>query len=269
MTITGTAISGINVAALPRGKAVFNNYMWYNDTDQVLKIDSQGRVTQVIYSCVGCPSSIYGLLVLGDYLYFVHGNGTVIQTGLYDNSVLCRYTSPDVSRSRVIHSGSMYSRPDKIPDSESLLLCDDNKAEVFTFKLSTGEKQVHISGLNGPTSVSYFFKDNMTYYIICESLNHSINVYNATWHLVRRIGRKGSDDGELNYPGAAIVSDEDTIIILDQENYRVSEFSFDGTFLRHIFHVSDGIDRPGHISYYYPHLWLDNGNANLRRYKLY
>ena len=109
----------------------------------------------------------------------------------------------------------------------------------------------------------------MTYYIICESLNHSINVYNATWHLVRRIGRNGSDDIELNYPGAAIVSDEDTIIILDQENYRVSEFSFDGTFLRHILDVSDGIDRPGHISYYYPHLWLDNGNANLRRYKLY
>ena len=131
MTITGTAISGINVAALPGGKAVFNNYMWYNDTENVLKIDSQGTVTQVIYSFVGCPSSIYGLLVLGDYLYFVHGNGTVIQTGLYDNSVLCRFTSTDVFRSRVIHSGSLYSRPDKIPDSQSLLLCDDNKAKYL------------------------------------------------------------------------------------------------------------------------------------------
>ena len=262
MTIISPAISGINVAALPGGKAVFNNYMWYNDTDNVLKIDSQGKVTQVIYSCVGCPSSIYGLLVLGDYLYFVHGNGTVIQTG-----VLCRFTSPDVFRSRAIHSGSLYSRPDKIPDSDSLLLCDQNQAEVFTFNLSTGEKQVHISGLNGPRSVSYFFKDKMTYYIICESGNHSINVYNATWHLIRRIGRKGSDDGELNYPrAAAIVSDEYTIIILDRENYRVSEFSFDGTFLRHI--LAD-VGRPTYMSYYYPFLWLGYGTANLRRYKLY
>ena len=128
---------------------------------------------------------------------------------------------------------------------ESLLLCDQNQAEVFTFNLSTGEKQVHISGLNGPTSVSYFFKDNMTYYIICESGNHSINVYNATWHLIRRIGRKGSDDGELNYPHAPLVSDGDTIIILDRDIYRVSEFSFD---------ILDDIGRPTYMSYYYPYI---------------
>ena len=261
-------ISVAFVAALPGGGAVVRNYIGKNRTEQVLKINSQGKVTQTLYTCVGCSSYIWGLLVLGDHLYLTHSNGTVIKTRVSDGRVLSRSTIPDVRI--IMHRGSLYSKPDQIPDKQTLLLCDTSKGEVFSFNPSTQQKQVHVTGLNDPTSVFYFFHNHTLYYIVCEEDRDRINVYDNTWDLIRTIGTRGFNDGELRGPNSAIVSDEDTIIISDESNRRVSEFSFNGTFLRHLLVRSDGIYRPYSMSYYYPHLWLVHDYPpKLNRYNLY
>ena len=268
-TITTPELSEVlYVAALPGGEAVVYNYISNNETLQVLSLDSQGKIKNNIYSCVRC-SSITGLLVLGDYLYIIHYNGTVIKTRVSNGHVMNVTTIPDVRG--VIHTGSLYSNPDRIPDKQTLLLCDYWKYEVFTFKPSTGQKKVPITGFIYPRSVSYLFYNNTVYYIVCEYDNHRITVYNNRWDHIRTIGRLGSDDGELNYPVSSIVSDEDTIIISDRNNHRVSEFSFNGTFLRHLLVSSDGIYRPWSMSYYHPHLWLTHSypHYKLYRYNLY
>ena len=244
-----------------------NNYISNNKTDQVLRLDSQGKIKNNIYSCVGC-NYIEGLLVLGDYLYIIHYNGTVIKTRVSNGRVINVTTIPDVRI--VFHTGSLYRNPDRIPDKQTLLLCDWRKGEAFTFKPSTGQKKVCITGLSYPRSVSYLFYNNTVYYIVCDYGNHRITVYNNTWDLTRTIGREGSDDGELDHPISAIVSDEDTIIISDRNNHRISEFSFNGTFLHHLLDRSDGIYRPYSMSYYYPHLWMTHGSPyKLYRYNLY
>ena len=246
-----------------------DNYIGYNKTDEVLRLDSQGKIKNNIYSCVRC-NYINGLLVLGDYLYIIHRNGTVIKTLVSNGRVMDVTTIPDVRF--VIHTGSLYSNPDRIPDKQTLLLCDLYKDEVLTFKPSTGQKKVRVTGLRHPRSVSYLFYNNTVYYIVCEKYGHRINVYNNTWDLIRTIGREGSDDGELKYPRSAIVSDEDTIIISEYGNHRISEFSFNGTFLHHLLVRSDGIRYPRYMSYYYPHLWVNHGGSypyKLYRYNLY
>ena len=257
------------IAALPVGGAVINHYIENNKTEQILKINSQGKVTKTIFTCVNC-SYILGLPVLGDFLYLTHTNGTVIKTRVSDGQEVSRSTIPDVDF--VSHSGSLSNKPEKIPDKQTLLLCDINKGEVFTFKPSTGEKQVRVTGLSLPRSVSYFFYNQTVFYIVCERDRHRINVYNQTWDLIRTIGTKGSKDGELDLPQSAIVSDENTIIISDYNNHRVSEFSFNGKFLHHLLDRSDGIYRPYSMSYFYPHLWLVYGSYphdKLYRYNLY
>ena len=257
------------IAALPGGGAVIRHCIDNNKTEKILKINSQGKVTQTIYTCVRC-SSILSLLVLVDFLYLTHGNGTVIKTQVSDGQVVSTSTIPDA---RVVtHTGSLSNKPEKIPDKQTLLLCDFLEGEVFTFKPSTGEKQVRVTGLRYPYSVSYFFHNQTVYYIVCEAGSDRINVYNQTWHLIRTIGTKGSNDGELSSPISALVTDEDTIIISDRDNYRVSEFSFNGTFLRHLLVRSDGINVPFSMSYYYPHLWLVYGgylHYKTYRYNLY
>ena len=268
-TITTPGLLDIDyVAALPGGEAVVNNYIGNNRTRQVLRLDSQGKIKNNIYTCVRC-NSIQGLLVLGDYLYIIHINGTVIKTRVSNGRVINVTTIPDAIR--VINTGSLYSNPDRIPDKQTLLLCDLHKDEVFTFKPSMGQKKVHVTGLSYPRSVSYLFYNNTVYYIVCEEEGHRINVYNNTWDRIRTIGRRGSDDGELNDPTSAIVSDEDTIIISDYGNNRISEFSFNGTFLRHLLVRSDGIIFPMSMSYYHPHLWITHGGYpnKLYRYNLY
>ena len=267
-TITTPELSANHVAALPGGEAVVSNYIGNNKTRQVLRLDSQGKIKNNIYSCVGC-NYIEGLLVLGDYLYIIHHNGRVIKTQFSNGGVLNVTTIPDVGW--IYHTGSLYSYPDLIPDKQTLLLCDFNKGEVFTFKPSTGQKKVRITGLRNPQSVSYLIYNNTVYYIVCEENRHRITVYNNTWDRIRTIGRYGSFDGELNDPTSAIVSDENTIIIADHDNNRVSEFSFNGTFLRHLLDRSDGIYSPYSMSYYYPHLWVYHGYPiyELYRYNLY
>ena len=246
-----------------------DNYISNSKTEQILKINSQGNLTQTIYTCVGYSSYIWGLLVLGDHLYSTHTNGTVIKTQVSDGRVVSRSAIPDVRA--VTNSGSLYSKPDKIPDKQTLLLCDIYKGEVFTFKPSTGQKQVRVTGLSRPRSVSYLFYNHSVFYIVCEGGTNRINVYDNTWKHIRTISSIGSNNGESIYPQAAIVSDEDTIIIADYHNVRVSEFGFNGTFLRHLLDRSAGINGPLSLSYYYPHLWLVDGypKGKLYRYNLY
>ena len=275
-TRTTPELSSVSyVAALPGGEAVVTNYNRNNRTEEVLKLDSQGKVTQVIYSCVRCPL-IRGLLILGDLLYIVHINGTVLETGVSDGRSLNVYTIPDVIW--VIHTGSLYSNPDRIPDKQTLLLCDNIKGEVFTFKPSTGQKQVRITGLRRPLSVSYYFHNHSVYYIVCEAgtarNNLHVLIYNKRWHRIRTIRREDLQEKQGNgiYYQSAIVSDEDTIITSDKINHRVSEFSFNGTFLHDLLVRSDGIYWPQYMSYYYPHLWLVHGgypHGRVYRYNLY
>ena len=253
------------VAALPGGEAVVYHYISDKKTRQVSKMEE--KVTEVIYSCVGCPF-VGALLVLGDYLYVINVNGKVLETHVSEGHGLKVSTIPGVEG--VINTGSLYSKPERIPDKQTLLLCDYDKGEVFTFKPSTGHKQVRITGLSRPRSVSYLFYNHTVYYVVCEEGRSRIIVYNRTWNLMRTMGSKGSKDGELGFPQSALVSDEDTVIISDWVNHRVSEYSFNGTFLRHLLVRSDGIYWPRSMSYYYPHLWLVHGPYDkLYKYNMY
>ena len=85
--------------------------------------------------------------------------------------------SPFLILCYVFHHVSLYSKADRIPD-QTLLLCNSIKGEVFTFKPSTGQKQVRITGLRNPSSVSYYFYNDTVYYIVCEAYRHRINIYN-------------------------------------------------------------------------------------------
>ena len=52
-TITTPGLSSVvYVAALPGGEAVVHNYIDNNKTRQILRLDSLGKITKTIYSCV-------------------------------------------------------------------------------------------------------------------------------------------------------------------------------------------------------------------------
>ena len=250
------------VAALPEGEAAV-----VNGGNQVLKINKTGQTIKELYNCQSCDN-IRGLLLLGSNLYVIHKNGTTVEIQPHTGQLLNVYHIPGVSY--IQHFGTLWSDPSKIPNTDILLLPDYRKGEVFSYNLTSRHKQVHLTYLSYPFSVSYSFYNNSTHYIVCQYNHHTITIYNSSWDLVSSFGGFGYSDGHLIHPYAAIMSYNSTILVSDHYNNRISVFTTDGVFLYHLLTQSDGILYPQALSYYKPYLWVVNDYGyQLYRYRLY
>ena len=249
-----------HVAALPEGEATV-----VNDGSQVVKINKTGHTIKELYDCQSCRN-IYGLLLLGSNLYVIHKNGTIVEIQTHTGQLLNVYHISDVNF--INHYGSLWSDPSKIPNTDILLLPDFYEYEVFSYNLTSKRKQVHLTSLSYPSSVSYSFYNNSTHYIVCQFGIHTISIYNSSWDLVSSFGGHGSSDGNLIRPYAAIMSYNNNILVSDRYNNRVSVFTTDGVFLYHLLTQSDGIYRPVALSYYKPYLWMVANDRHLYRYMI-
>ena len=265
------------VAALPDGGAFVNNYVRSNDTSQVLRVNVTGQVIQHVHQCVGCfhnisgrlYTAIEGLLVLNNNLYVLYYNGTLLEININNTNTVQVYQVPDVWV--MIHIGSLSYHPSVITHPDLLLLADEYKGEIFSYNVTSKNKQVHLTGLYRPTSVSFMTYNSHLYYIVCEWGRHQVLIYNSTWSLYKTLGGRGSGDGQLNHPLSAIGLPDGSVIIIVSYNSRVSLFNIRGRFIRHILTRSDGLSGPEAMSISLPYLWLiDDGSIyRLYRYKLY
>ena len=219
------------LAALPRGEAVAIHQSCHHT---YVRIYNRGKREH--FYCEKCSrySNIGALLILGDNLYIIHSNGKVFETSLNNNHVMSVYQIKNVVK--VVNYGSLYSDPDSIPDKDVLLLVDNRKNEVFTYNMSSHQKIVRIRRIPNPTSVTYSFYNNTTFYIVCVRWEHSIYVYYSQWQPVRRFGT----NSERQYTvGSAIMSLEETIFVVNSS--KVSEFTLQGQFIGHIISMPDTI----------------------------
>ena len=259
------------VAALPDGGAFIDNYVRSNMTRQVLRVSVRGQVIQHAYQCVRC--NLEGLLVLNNNLYVIHNNGRLVEININNTNTVQVYQVPDVWR--MVHYGSLSYYPSVITHPDLLLLADLNKGEIFSYNVTSKNKQVHLTGLNYPTSVSFMSYNSHLYYVVCEWGHHQVHVYNSTWGLYQTLGGtlSGSGDGQLNRPHTAIGLPDGSAIISDHYNNRVSLFNIKGSFIRHILTRPDGLYHPGEMSISLPYLWLIDYRGSdiyrLYRYKLY
>ena len=253
------------VAALPDGGAFVHNYMVVgsNDTNQVLRVNVTGQVIQHVYQCVRC-NSVTGLLVLNNNLYVIHSYGALIQVDIKNTTIVRVYQVPNILRP--VNYGSLSYHPSVITHPDLLLLAD--VGEIFSYNVTSKNKQVHLTGLYRPTSVSFMTYNSHLYYVVCDWGHHQVYVYNSTWSLYQTLGGPGSGDGQLRYPKSAIGLPDGSVIICDSSNRRVSLFNVHGRFIRHLLTRSDGLSYPGAMSISLPYLWVV-GSDRLYRYKLY
>ena len=253
------------VAALPDGGAFVIKHVRSNYTSQVLRVNVTGQVIQHVYQCVRC--GIGGLLlVLNNNLYVIYRNGTLVEIDINNNNTVQVYQVPDVRDMR--HHGSLSYHPSVITHPDILLLADRRKDEIFSYNVTSKNKQVHLTGLMTPLSVSFMTYNSHLYYVVCEVDRHQVHVYTSTWGLYKTLGGEGSGDGQLTYPFPAIGFPDGCVIISDMNNHRVSLFNIHGKFVRHILTRSDGLKRSHAMSISLPYLWVVD-NYRLYRYKLY
>ena len=155
-------------------------------------------------------------------------------------------------------------------DDDQVLLVDKDKGEVITYNLKTRNKHVVIDKLRVPTSVDKAVTDQGVFYIVSEQLAHTIRVYNDRWRLVTSIGGRGGDDGRLNNPQTARVLPDNTIIVIDYSNHRISRFTIQGDFIDHVIKQSDGIRYPTRLAVQYPYVWVSGGgyHYNIKCYQI-
>ena len=231
-------------------------YHYKDNKDHVSRLSDRG---EVIRKVITTDKYIRGFILMSNNECLILHEDSLQRVRIEDGQVLgSGYKVPDV--------GGLY---DGIRiDDDQVLLVDINKGEVMTYNMKTRNKHVVIDELNYPTSVDKAVTDQGVSYIVNEQSAHTVRVYNDRWRLVTSIGGKGDSDGRLNYPHTARVLPDNTVIVTDWGNNRISRFTIQGDFIDHIIKQSDGIRNPTRLAVQYPYVWVA-GNGNIKCYQIY
>ena len=260
------------VAASPDGGAFVINRVINNNryTDQVLRVNVTGQVIQHLYQCVLCD--LQGLLVFNNNLYLIFWSGGLLEININNTNTVQVYQVPDVGF--MVNYASLSYHPSVITHPDLLLLADDKKGEIFSYNVRYKNKQVHLTGLRKPSSVSFITYNSHLYYIVSEYGRSQVHVFYSTWSLYQTLGgTRGSGNGQFRRPHTAIGLPDGSVIVSDIANHRVSVFNIHGKFVRQLLTRSDGLLQPESITISLPYLWLiDYRGSNIYRsyrYKLY
>ena len=249
----------------------------------VLKLD--------VRECNPDLGSLYNMLPLQDGTVLVHhrkddkdhasrlsDKGNVIRNLITTDKLItgfilmsnkeCLILNTDGSLQRVrIEDGQFLGSGYEVPDVEWLcdgiridddqvLLADRDKGQIFIYDIKTRNKHVVLDKLNRPTSVDKAVTDQGVFYIVNECGARTVRVYNESWRLVTSIGGEGGEVGRLILPRSARVLPDNSIIVADWGNHRISRFTIQGDFVNHIIKLSDGIRYPYRLAVKYPYVWV-------------
>jgi DNA-binding beta-propeller fold protein YncE len=146
----------------------------------------------------------------------------------------------DGSRLRVI--GGAGAGPLQFKNPQQLWVASDDhvfiadwgndRVQVLTPARLDFHSFVGVGQLSGPAGVCA----NGAVVVVSESYVHRISVFNrGDGALLRRFGSEGIHDGQLTCPlGLCFMSDDRHVAVVDSVNCRVSAFSLEGKFNRHV-----------------------------------
>ena len=264
MTVVNPQMGAIwKVAALPDGGAFVDNYFTSYNTHHIWRVNVTGQVIQHVYHCVRCYI-LSGLLVFNNNLYVIYGNGTLVQININNTNTVQIYQVPDVTF--MVHYGSLSYHPSVITHPDLLLLADWKKYEIFSYNVTSQTKQVHLTGVILPSSVSFMTYNSHLYYVVCELGRNRVHIYDSTWGLYKTLGGFGFGNGRLFNSQSAVGLPDGSVIISDSRNDRVSLFTIHGKFVIQLLTRSYGLSHPFAMSTSLPYMWVLDDHG-LYRYK--
>ena len=248
-----------NMLPLQDGTVLVNHIK--DNKYHVIRLSDRG---DVIKKMITTDKEIRGFILMSNNeCLILHKDGSLQSVRIEDGQFLgSGYKVPDVG---VLYDGIMI-------DDDQVLLVDNYKGEVMTYNMKTRNKHVVIDKLRDPTSVDKAVTDQGVFYIVNEHGAHTVSVYNDRWRLVRSIGGERGEDGCLYYPDTARVLPDNTVIVTDYWNNRISRFTLQGDFIDHVIKQSDGIRRPYRLAVQYPNVWVSEGQRspyNIKCYQIY
>jgi DNA-binding beta-propeller fold protein YncE len=126
------------------------------------------------------------------------------------------------------------------------------RSHIFELARVIGEPgQFHRLG-----GLTYNKKNKLIY--VVDSAGHQVVAYNSMGELVRTVGKRGSGDGEFNFPSHITSGPDGFLYVTDSMNFRVQVFDENGVFINKIGQMGNtlgtfskpkgvAVDSEGHI----------------------
>ena len=251
------------VQALPGGQflVVGRTNGWADKNSHVLRLDN---TLSVIQTLIVTPERINELILMRSDVLLLHDN-SITRVRLRDGEVVEKNKVGDLRE---------WVRSGLVLDEGSLLLVERGESgRIFTYRLSDGHTEDKVKNLNSPQSVIRIKTKEDTLFVVCESGSKRVNIYNSRWRLQTSITE--TPDGPLLNPTCVLElpSEPASILIADHLSCRISQFTTEGRFIRHLIKGEDKIKHPNQLSYCHPHLYvtsgLNAGSSDVKCFKLY
>jgi DNA-binding beta-propeller fold protein YncE len=160
-------------------------------------------------------------------------------SGLWKSNAIHEFDIEDGSRRRVI--GEEGDGPSRFKDPRQVYVAPDG----FVFVADSGNNRVQVLTPSldfhcfigqGQLQFSVGVCANADVVVASDYVGGCISVFNRCGGaLLRRFGSQGSDDGQLHQPcGLCFMSGDHHVAVTELGNDRVSVFSIDGEFIRHV-----------------------------------
>ena len=145
----------------------------------------------------------------------------------------------------------------KILNESCVLLLSYNEKRIIEFNPDNNQTKIAVSNLKDPVHVNIMRSEGEVLYLVTCDGTHSVDVYDEGWKLVRTFGGYGQADGQMWNPFGTTITKQG-ILVADCSNGRISLYSSEGKFIKHILTYNDGIGYPVGLSYARPFLWLSH-----------
>ncbi len=150
------------------------------------------------------------------------GNGTLVKKNKNELSVLPAFRKAGNNMPSLVGmclAGSNILITDSYNEAIYKISSAGNSIERFPVDLN----------LERPTGIAYSEISDEIW--VAETSAHRIRILDRQGNHLRYIGRRGSGEGEFNYPTHIWIDDDGTVYIVDSMNFRVQIFSHRGEYL--------------------------------------
>ena len=229
-----------------------------NDVEpyHVIRMNTKGEIMNRYYPLM-TDEEVNGLAVFENYIYIAQ-NKSITRVSQFNED-------------KVLYNPGIGENINKIlvEDQFSILISTGygQNGKIYRFDIDKKNTTMLTQNLSYPTYINKTDQQGSVKYIVTETGSHQIKVYDQKWNIVRVIGKRGYNDGELNCPYSTAIT-ELGILVADCNNNRVSHFTLEGEFLSHVITKQDGLENPAGIAYRFPYLWVCTGSGDVKCYEL-
>ena len=140
-----------------------------------------------------------------------------------------------------------------------LYVSDTRLDKVLALNKDTGDVILSVGGpgeFKNPSGLAYDEQRDRLY--VADTQNHVVKAFDQDGHFLFSIGKRGTENGEFNFPSYVALDKNGRLYVVDSFNFRVQIFDAEGKFVKKFGKLGDGsgyftrpegigVDSEGHV----------------------